>query len=566
MFGMNGQNSTSCSSPVSQQKLDASSRATARLRENVCPVVEAGTPVALAGEIRDLLHGRLRTAAAILAAASLALLAMKPLMETGTDRLDASVLAAHLLIMVIMSAVVLLLWSPWRPGLERLRLLELAIFLLPAVLFAWGQFVRGCLCAEKGHEAYLQAFVAETCIPWIVLIFIYGLFIPNTWKRAATVIIAMAGAPLVVALATAFQHRQMSEVLLSGAVWTMLLWMAIPAVAAVYGSHKIGILRREAVAARELGSYRLGELLGSGGMGVVYRAEHKLMKRPCAIKLIRPGQADDPNAIARFETEVQATAKLTHWNTVEIYDYGRAPDGTFYYVMEYLPGLSLQELVERHGTVPPERVVYLIRQVCGALREAHSVGLIHRDIKPANIFATWRGGIYDVAKLLDFGLVKPVVPEAQSVDLSIKGLVIGSPLYAAPEVVQGDEPDVRSDIYSLGVVAYFLLTGHPVFDDSQVMKVILAHINEAPVPPRRIRPEVPEDLEAVLLRCLAKTPADRFPDALTLEHALAECKCADQWSHDKAARWWGSIKEGGKPARVSAEKSLTETAIELPSV
>ena len=179
------------------------------------------------------------------------------------------------------------------------------------------------------------------------------------------------------------------------------------AVGSTFGARTMSRLRRQVAEARQLGQYRLRRRLGAGGMGEVYLAEHQLLKRPCAVKLIRTDDATDPQALARFEDEVRLTATLSHPNTVEIYDYGRAEDGTYYYVMEYLPGLSLAELVERYGPLPPARVVYLLRQVCGALREAHAAGLIHRDIKPSNIIAARRGGIDDVAKLLDFGLVRP---------------------------------------------------------------------------------------------------------------------------------------------------------------
>src|SRR5262249_55129696 len=192
---------------------------------------------------------------------------------------------------------------------------------------------------------------------------------------------------------------------------------------------------------------------------------HRLLKRPCALKLIRPDSVADPRSVLRFEREVRLTARLSHPNTVEIYDYGRTEDGTYYYVMEYLPGLNLTELVQRHGPLPPGRVVYLLRQVCGSLREAHAAGLIHRDIKPSNIFASRRGGVDDVAKLLDFGLVLPLA-QLDATPLSGEGRVLGTPLFLSPEQAKGDgELDGRSDLYALGAVAYYLLTGHPPFDE-----------------------------------------------------------------------------------------------------
>jgi serine/threonine-protein kinase len=276
-------------------------------------------------------------------------------------------------------------------------------------------------------------------------------------------------------------------------------------------------------------------------MGEVYLAEHVLLKRPCAIKLIRPGRAADPGVLARFEREVRATAKLSHWNTVEIYDYGHAEDGTFYYVMEYLPGLTLEELCRRHGPLPPERVVYLLRQVCGALAEAHAAGLIHRDVKPGNILAAQRGGQQDVVKLVDFGLVKPRGAR-EDIAITQQGSLAGSPLYMSPEQALGKgTPDARSDIYSLGSVAYFLLTGHPPFEGDEPMEVLVAHARDAVRPLRELYPEVPADLEHVVLRCLEKEPEARFQSAGELEQALAECRCAGAWTAHDAAQWWQQL-------------------------
>ena len=237
------------------------------------------------------------------------------------------------------------------------------------------------------------------------------------------------------------------------------------------------------------------------------------------------------------------TAQLSHWNTIEIFDYGRTDDGTFFYVMEYLPGLSLQDLLDRYGPLPAERVVHLLRQVCQALREAHQVGLIHRDIKPANVFAAKRGGLYDVVKLLDFGLVKPV-GENPSVSLSQEGGISGTPLYMSPEQARGQSDlDGRSDIYSLGAVAYTLLTGRPPFEGTNPIDVVIAHARDEVVWPSQHELSVPADLERVVLRCLAKRREDRFQDAQSLEQALTECAAADQWTQWHAARWWQEHEE-----------------------
>jgi eukaryotic-like serine/threonine-protein kinase len=212
--------------------------------------------------------------------------------------------------------------------------------------------------------------------------------------------------------------------------------------------------------------------------------------------------------------------------------------------MEYLPGLSLNELVERYGPLPPERVVYLLRQVCLALREAHAAGLVHRDIKPSNIFAARRGGMDDVAKLFDFGLVQPLAT-ARAPSLSEDGQILGTPMFMSPEQATGGrELDERSDIYSLGAVAYYLLTGRPPFDGGSGIGVMIAHARDPVVPPSRRRPDVPEDLERVVLRCLAKDPAERFPNAKSLEGALGTCACAGDWDQDRAARWWQDADAG----------------------
>jgi serine/threonine-protein kinase len=330
------------------------------------------------------------------------------------------------------------------------------------------------------------------------------------------------------------------------------------AAGSAFGAWANSQLRREVAEARQLGKYHLREPIGAGAMGVVYLAEHRCLKRPCAVKLIRPDSAGDPRALARFEREVRLTATLSHPNTVEIYDYGRTPDGTYYYVMEYLPGLSLEDLVERHGPLPPGRAVYLLRQVCGALREAHSVGLIHRDIKPSNIIAARRGGMDDVAKLLDFGLVRTTA--APAAELSAEGLILGTPLFMSPEQAMGDRQlDERSDIYSLGAVAYYLLTGRPPFDQGSGMAVLMAHARDPVIPPSRIITGIPADLERVVLRCLAKHPADRFADAESLERALGECACSGDWDRDRAARWWRETGRSAATPRATAPTSPADS-------
>jgi eukaryotic-like serine/threonine-protein kinase len=375
--------------------------------------------------------------------------------------------------------------------------------------------------------------------PWLLLMFVYAMFIPNTWRRAAIVLGGIALLPLaVIAALGVLDPASRAALALDATMLTQnALAILVAAIVCVLGVKTIGALRTEAYEARQLGQYHLRHKLGAGGMGEVFLAEHQLLKRPCAIKLIRPEKAGDPQVLARFEREVQAAAKLSHWNSIEIFDYGRTAEGVFYYVMEYLPGLNLQEIVERSGPLPPERVVHLLRQACRALREAHEMGLLHRDLKPANIFAAQRGGVYDVAKILDFGLVKPT-SQRGSIELTQEGVVTGSPLYMSPEQASGEEADVRSDIYALGCVAYFLLTGRPPFLDEKPMKVLLAHAKDAPAQPSALYGGVPADLEQVVLRCLAKSPEERYQSAEELEAALAATSSADRWSDADAAEWW----------------------------
>jgi serine/threonine-protein kinase len=333
--------------------------------------------------------------------------------------------------------------------------------------------------------------------------------------------------------------------------------MTLCAVIAVWGVHTIGTLRRAAFEAKQLGQYRLKQRIGQGGMGQVYLAEHVLLKRPCAIKLIRPDKAGDAQSLARFEREVKATAKLTHWNTVEIFDYGRTDDGTFYYVMEYLPGLNLGQLVEMHGALPADRVIHLLMQTCDALAEAHRKNLIHRDIKPGNIFAANRGGVYDVAKLLDFGLAKPLVDMGDSA-LTQEGTITGSPLFMSPEQASGEgQPDARSDIYSLGAVAYYLLAGSPPFDGLNALKVMIAHVSKEPTPLSERNGSVPDDLNDVVMRCLLKDPQDRFQDAESLREALADCRDAGNWSREQARSWWENY---GCPNKKALDREVFATS------
>ncbi len=293
--------------------------------------------------------------------------------------------------------------------------------------------------------------------------------------------------------------------------------------------------RGKHTAERTLGAYRLDEKIGEGGMGVVYKASHALLQRPAAVKLLSPERAGERDR-KRFEREVQLTSKLTHPNTISIYDFGRTPAGTFYYAMEYVDGCDLQTLVEQHGPQDPARVAHLLAQLTGALLEAHRVGLIHRDVKPANVMLCERGGIADVVKVLDFGLIKEL-DRTDAAD-GDEHCVVGTPLYLAPEaLVSPESVDARSDLYAVGAVGYFLLTGTTPFTGASLLEVCEQHLHSTPeAPSSRLGAPIPHELEALILACLAKDPNDRPQSAAAVQSALVEL--AARWTPTNAAAWW----------------------------
>jgi len=337
------------------------------------------------------------------------------------------------------------------------------------------------------------------------------------------------------------------------------------AVAAVIISRIVYQLSVEAGQGREMGSYNLEQMLGRGGMGEVWRGSHRLLARPAAIKLIRPDNlgSDAREWLKRFEREAKATARLQSPHTVDIYDYGTAEDGTFYYVMELLEGFDLETLVSQFGPVPPERAIRILTQACHSLAEAHQGGLIHRDVKPANIYVCRYGLDWDFVKLLDFGLVKRTgVPDEPGRQLTVAGVIAGTPGYMSPEIGQGS-PDVdwRADIYALGAVGYWLLTGQPVFEGSTPMQIVMAHIQKPPVPPsRRTDQKIPAELEEILLACLRKDPNDRPQTMQELAQSLRAVPIEKPWTEERARRWW--LEHGTAASARIGQKSAAEA---LPS-
>jgi serine/threonine-protein kinase len=370
---------------------------------------------------------------------------------------------------------------------------------------------------------------------WFAVIFIDAAVYPRTVRWTLGYGAAVGALAAGVCLAAYAGNPALGPADLRTVLVQTAYWAVLGVVVGVICQYRLERLQEQAEKARRFGQYKLTRKLEAGGMGEVHLAEHLLLKRPSVIKMVRADRAADAALLARFEREVKMLATLTHPNTVAVFDYGHTSDGTFYYVMEYLPGLDLDRLVTGLGPLPPGRAVHILRQVCGALREAHAAGLIHRDVKPKNVMACERGGMCDVAKLLDFGLVQ--VEVGGDSKLTGGGAVMGTPAYMSPEQAAGLPTDHRSDIYSLGATAYFLLTGRPPFERPTLMLTLTAHITDEPPP---LYGAVPADLAAAVTRCLAKKPEERFACVRDLEATLASCACAAEWCEADAAAWWAA--------------------------
>jgi serine/threonine-protein kinase len=516
------------------------------------------------GDTRTILHRRLGVLFPVGGAiwGSLLLLSLTGI-DPAMSRANVGWVAQALLALATVVSGICAAVLRGRPGLGLgwLRGLELLVFgvyaavaaALRVALFRRGLF--GEFADAKTAHFFLCWSAAYNGFGWLSLIMFYGVSIPNTWRRALAVVLALVLVPLAIDATfllsaptwsgtDSVPYRLAYPLLMTGQM--LLVGVAI----ALFGSYKLGALqeearqaRREARAARALGPYVLKQRLGAGGMGEVYLAEHRLLKRPCAVKLIRHERAGDPAVLARFDREVRATARLKHPNTVEVFDYGRHADGTFYYVMEYLDGLGLDEVVSRSGPLPPARVVRILRQLCGALHEAHSLGLIHRDVKPSNVLLCRHGGFHDVVKLVDFGLVQTAVGAvaiaAEGGPLTQAGSLLGTPDYMSPEQADGTALlDARSDLYGVGATAYFLLTGRPPFAGRTMLDVLFAHRHE-PVPSLADQTGVPAALEAVIRRCLAKQPSERYASAEELDRDLDACG-VEEWTEAEARAWWAT--------------------------
>ncbi len=448
----------------------------------------------------------------------------------------------------------------------------------------------GASAGLVGMGAYLPTFTRPEFIVLLALTYLFiarSIYVLSSARRTF-VLVGIMGIPLIVGSYLFYRFGSLAETSdfvpalrqaigavtggeptreqLSGFVaWEMLMWWSGTTALATAASHVVYGLRRDVREARRLGQYTLEEQLGEGGMGVVYRAGHAMLRRPTAVKLLPPERSS--------EREVQLTASLTHPNTVTIFDYGRTADGVFYYAMELLEGASLDAAVAVSGPFAAERIAHVLYKVAAAPSEAHGVGLIHRDLKPSNIILCRQGGVADVPKVVDFGLVKQMTASGEP-SLTQAGAIAGTPHYMSPEWIKdADGVDARSDIYSLGAVAYYLLTGTTVFTGSNALEVCGHHLHTRPEPPSaRLGRPVSGDLEALVLECLSKEPGGRPDTARALQARVASCMSFGRWDEERAEAWWRDHELAVASLRASGQRGLTEwtalttaSAIQLPN-
>ncbi|MGE0712961.1 MAG: serine/threonine-protein kinase [Planctomycetota bacterium] len=400
---------------------------------------------------------------------------------------------------------------------------------------------------------------------WIVL---FPLVAPGKARTSAALALASAlTVPAVLLVSRLVQGLPLAPGLLVQATTPYLVCVGLAVVPAVLIQRLSRGFSRANDRLQALGTYRLLEPLGQGGMGQVWRAEHVLLRRPAAIKVIRPGKlegstpAERENVVARFEREATTTASLRSPHTIDLYDFGHTEDGSFYYVMELIEGLDLDELVREHGPLPPARAVHLLAQVCASLAEAHARGIVHRDLKPANVMLCWMGLQADFVKVLDFGLVRAATGDGD-VRLTGEDAIVGTPAYMSPEQAQGREVDARSDVYSLGCLGYWLLTGRLVFEQDKALPMILDHMNRQPErPSARLGRALPPALEGLILECLAKDPAGRPASALALRARLLALDLGGEeaWSDALAAAWWEEHHPQVAVARPTLDPALDPT-------
>jgi serine/threonine-protein kinase len=491
----------------------------------------------LEGEANAYLQGRLRIMAAITTVAATALYIVAHVttsLQQGAQALGYFTDPAHLVHLGSCVAGGYFWFVLRRKPLDggTLRMIDMALLYIAIATIVLSYASN----YEMGNRDYIS-FLAI----WVIA---RAVFVPSTARR--TFLLSLPAPLSVLALQlTHGNHYDMGGSLVEPArFWfgivpwdqtTLLLACAIAALAS-------GInfaLRSQVEEAKQLGQYKLDTLIGTGSMGEVYRATHALLRRPTAVKLIRPEKAG-PEMLQRFHREVRQTSRLTHPNTISIYDYGHTPENVFYYAMELLDGADLRAIVSETGPMPARRVIHILRQACGALAEAHALGLIHRDIKPTNLVLCAQGGVEDTLRVLDFGLVKDVTNTDAS--LTQLGDICGTPETLAPEVLGGLPATPQSDLYSLAVVGYFLLTGVSVYDASTIAEYVGHHLHSPPPPLRGRDDSIPADLERAILACLVKKPDERTPDVKAFRAALLGCADANRWTEENAASWWSEYR------------------------
>ena len=469
------------------------------------------------------------------------------LLQVGSHPSEADASSLSLLVRAVVDGSVLA--AVWLlPTLRRrgLRALELVLFGLEMLVLLDSQYFTGIHLIDQSDLVDAVAFQKNGVLRAMVLMFCSAVFMPHRPMIAGRIAVSMAGA-VVLCHGFVLEHARTAHLVMDDvASQRVVMFNAVALVAAAVLAALVGWVLRgrkdSIMPGGRLGPYRLQLRLDTGGMGEVYLAQHHTLTRPCAVKVVRADrqqEAIDRQLLAR---ELKAASALRHPSAVTIYDCGEASDGSPYFAMEFLPGLSLAGLVGRFGPMPAGRAIYLGRQLCGVLDEAHRRGLIHRDLSPSNVFACVLGGQCDVAKLLDFGVVAVT---GEATDLAASGRVAGTPEYLAPEqAVRGGAIDGRADVYGLGGLLVFLLTGRPPYEGETPQAVLEMQVSEPLETVESLLQEVPDDLKAVILRCLAKQPDERFPTADAVAAALRSCQAATTWDAEEAVGWWRAHIDG----------------------
>jgi len=515
---------------------DAASNRVNRLRMR--PTTERQMNAMSKQRLRQFLGRRLRFSSLVLSVTLTALLLLKT--AAGLWGTAGVTCGTILLAGVWCLTIHMILWQQTE-RLRGLRRMEAVIF---GCSFAGLASLTFASLEAASHAHTFQEYLAtsrESLLISTVMVLVYGIMIPNRSRRSLLIGSTLAAVPSAAVAISLLSHASVfAEFSIS--LRTQFAMESMIPLATAIGCAAVGAgvserIRDLRTNIEELGSYALKERLGSGGMGDVYLAEHRQLKRLCAVKLIHPEKAGDSQVKACFEQEVKSTAGLTHPNTVQVYDYGTSHDGRFYYAMEFLEGLNLSQFVQQFGNMPSGRVIYLLKQICGALHEAWCNGLVHRDIKPSNIFLSERGRMFDVAKLLDFGLAQSALDQDAALH-RVPTQIQGSPAFMCPEQASGLEPDCRGDIYSLGIVAWYLLTGHPPFRDEDPVMLIVAHATTHVPDFSGEMVFVPDDLSDVIMKCVARKPEDRFHTPRDLLLALEACTSCAEWTWQNAEDWW----------------------------